>query len=231
MDILVTYFDPFDGKDINNSEIMAKKLHAELNHPGIKLHLCKLRTVYDKAFSEVEDCIKSLESPPRFVVSLGEAGCVGVKIETRAINYDKSSGPDNEGIERYGSAIYPGESKTLGVTLPVQKAYCELTDDQKRGVFISKDAGSFVCNNTLYHSLRNLDIPVTFIHVPTRKCTRGSEHEAQMSGILQSMLKTFSKNLDTPSVQPANKNMVKEILKGELATCERQFYSILRKEY
>lgn len=231
MDILVTYFDPFDGRDINNSEIMAKKLGNEFSEPGINLHLCKLSTVYDKAFAEIQDCITSLPVPPQMIVSLGEAGCVGVKIETRAINFDKSFGADNDGIERAGSQIYVGERKSLGVTLPVNKAYCELSEDQQKGVFISQDAGSFVCNNTIYHTLRNLTIPATFIHVPTRKCTRGAEHENEMSGILQSMLKTFSNNLDNLVAQPADKTMVKALLREELSSCEQKFYSILKKEY
>lgn len=230
MDILVTYFDPFDGKDMNNSEIMAKKVNAEFNDPNIKLHLCRLKTVFDKAYLEIQDCISDLDTPPTMVVSLGEAGCYGVKIETRAINYDRSFGADNDGIERFGTPIYPGESQALGVTLPVDKAYCELSTDLKKGVFISNNAGSFVCNNTLYHLLRNLEIPSTFIHVPTRKCTKGAEHEAQMSSILQSMLRSFSeKSMSGP--QPANKNEVMEILKGELSICEQNFYSILKNEY
>lgn len=230
MDILLTYFDPFDGKEINNSEIIAKKVNDQFQLSGVNLHLCKLKTVYDKAFLEIQDCISELKIAPSMVVSLGEAGCNGVKIETRAANFDQSKGPDNEGIERFKTAIYPGEPQFLGVTLPVEKAFCELSERQRKGVYISTDAGSFVCNNTLYHVLRNLSVPSTFIHVPTRKCTKGVDHEDMMSIIIQSMLKTFTK-YPTGYSQPSEKWMAKDILKKELSSCERTFYSILKKEY
>ena len=231
MDVLVTYFDPFDGKDINNSEVVAKKLNTIFNDDNVTLHLCKLRTVFDKAFDQVQDCISGLDNKPSMIISLGEAGCFGVKIETRAKNYDRSSSPDNDGINRYGTEIYPNETKTIGVSLPVEKAFCALSENQRKRVFISHSAGSFVCNNTLYHLLRNLEIPTTFLHVSERKCTRDESDITTMAQTIGDMISSMSRlDLTGPS-QPSNKTEVKEILRSDLTSCERMFYNILKNEY
>lgn len=231
MDVLVTYFDPFDGREINNSEVVALELKSTFKDESINLHFCQLRTVFDKAFAEIQDCISEMESKPSMVISLGESGCYGVKIETRALNYDKSFGPDNDGIERNGTEIYSGEAKALGVTLPVQKGYCALTSAQKKMTYISNTAGSFVCNNTLYHLLRNLDIPSTFIHVSTRSCTRKPSDIKVMASIVGDMISAMKSEPQELISQPASKEETKTILRSELNSCEKNFYQILKREY
>ena len=231
MNVLVTYFNPFDGRDINNSERVAKEVLASFSDEHIQITLCELPTVYDKAFLEIENCISSMEKRPAMVISLGETGCSGVKIETRALNYDRSFSPDNDGIDRYGTEIYPGEEKSLGVRLPVDKAYCQLSEHQQKGVFISNDAGSFVCNNTLYHSLRNLDIPNTFIHVSKGTCRNNISSLGQMTNTISDLIKSLGQLDLSQEPLPAHKNHVKELLRKDLSPCMRKFYGILVNEY
>ena len=229
--ILITHYDPFGSKKANNSEKIAKLVIKELRQKNIQVKLCKLRTVYDKAYDEVLDCINSMPTRPTHLISLGEGPCVGIKIETRAVNL-KNGMSDNDGVQYSGQLIYPNENDSLGVTLPVQKAFCALPPKQRKKVYISQDAGTFVCNNVLYHSLRNLNIPSAFIHVPQTACMRrGSNSNKSLSVIIRNMIISMAKEMPPYSTQPATKQEVIQKLEQPLSPCERMFYNILKDEY
>ena len=230
MNILISYFDPFDGKSHNNSKNMAMLVASNLNQKGIKTTTCELRTVFDKAFDQLDDCIRSLEQRPDLVISLGEAGCKKVRLETRGINNDKSRGADNDGIERDNTPIYPDAPKYLGVKIPLEKAYCQLSHSEQSSFEISKSAGSFVCNNTLYHGLYQLDLPYTFIHVPMMSCTT-EEKNMTLAKDLASYLEKMNGIDLMSSPQPIAKSEVKERLNENLSDCEKDFYKQLKKEY
>lgn len=231
MNILISYFDPFDGKEENNSKNMAMLVKNKLAGVGVNVHTCELRTVFDKAFFELEDCINSLKVRPDMVISLGEAGCQKVRLETRGINNDKSRGADNDGVERDNTPIIPGGEKYLGVRMPLEQAYCKLSEETRKSFEISQSAGSFVCNNTLYHALDKLDLPYTFIHVPTMSCT-SEEKNQKLSTDLASYLNAMVQleNL-TQGPQPKTKKEVKAKLQTELSACEHSFYKQLKKAY
>jgi pyrrolidone-carboxylate peptidase len=230
MNIVVSHFDAFGGSSQNNSEFVAYELKKNLSAHGINVELCSLRTVYDKAFYSLEDCLRSQSTPIDFVISLGEANCHKITIETRGINNDKSYGPDNDGVQRNNEEIYPGEAYSLGSTLAVEKAYCSLSSTQKKKFYISASAGSFVCNNTLYHSLRNLSLPYSFIHVPKAKCSKMSVEE--IGQYLTQYIVGLSQVSQKDVIQPALKNEVKELLESQaLSACEKSFYQILKGEY
>lgn len=231
MNVLVTYFDPFEGRQKNNSEYVAKALLKMFPSNDIRLHACKLQTVFDKAFLELQDCIAAMKEPPAFVISLGETGCSGVKIETRASNYDRSLSPDNDGISKNGEEIYPGEIKNLGVRLPMDKAYCKLSDEEQKGVFISNNAGSFVCNNTLYHSLRNLEVPSAFVHVSKGTCRNSISRVDSMAKIVRELIINLSKSDISNVSLPSNRSAVQKKLRHDLTPCMRKFYGILANEY
>jgi pyrrolidone-carboxylate peptidase len=172
-----------------------------------------------------------MEVAPEMIISLGEAGCRNIKIETRGTNLDKSYGADNDGVSRNNELIYPNIEKYLGVTLPVEKAYCSLNNKAKRRMKISGSAGKFVCNNTLFHSLVKLDIPYTFIHVPATNCLSSSSSTTKLSGYLAQFLLGLSDNLSNESRQPKNHTEIKEVLATDLSVCERSFYKKLQSDY
>jgi len=230
MNILVSYFDPFDAKDNNNSEVVAKLIEENFKSKNIKLQTCKLRTVFDKAYDILQDCVNAQDVRPDLVISLGESGCKKITLETRGINLDKSIGPDNDGMERNNTLIDPTGEKYLGVTLPLEKAYCALTESQKKSFKISKSAGSFVCNNTLYNGLQKLDVPYTFIHVPGKNCTSDSIIKI-LAKDLSDYIELLSIQTLTGVVQPKSKNEVKAKLKTKLTACEEKFYKKLKKDY
>lgn len=230
MNILISYFDPFQGRTNNNSAYFAKLVKANLESNEIKVSLCELRTVYDKAYDILDDCVRSSSDIPDMVISLGESGCKKITIETRGINLDKSYGPDNDGIERDNTEIYPGEEKYLGVTLPVDKAYCGLTKKQMRSIQISSSAGSFVCNNTLYHGLRNFQIPYTFIHVPNAKCSSVSKNN-KLGLVLSDYIANLTKEDLVGLIQPKNISETKEQMQRSSNDCHKKFYKKLLSDY
>ena len=153
MNIVVSAFDPFDGNKKNNSQAILKLLINEFEGSEYRLHECQLPTKYDKSFFKLEDCINALDIKPDYIISLGEGRCVdGLTIETRAMNLDDSEDGDNDGIARVNSLIYPDGESALGLTLPLQKAYCGLSRKLRRKIIISQSGSNFVCNNLMYHS-------------------------------------------------------------------------------
>ena len=230
MNVLVSYFDPFGGKSENNSEVYAKLIQQNLKKEEINIQICELRTVFDKAYDILQDCVHSQQNLPDLIISLGESGCKKITLETRGINFDKSIGPDNDGMERHSTPIIPDEEMYIGVTLPLEKAYCELASAQRRSFKISQSPGSFVCNNTLFHGLHKLDIPYTFIHVPSKSCTSDAKTKELSKDLSLYIQKLSEQNLEG-TIQPKTKSEVKKKLDENLSECETKFYKKLKKDY
>jgi pyrrolidone-carboxylate peptidase len=169
--VLVGYFDAFGNAPFNNSEKIAKRLaDAMKDHPELEIRLCALRTVFDKSFYQLEDCLKALPEAPKLVLGLGESNC-NLKVETIARNNDKTKGPDNDGIERNNLVINPEAPKEIGFNYPLASMYCSLTEENRKDIEVSNNAGSFVCNNLAYQFAHNYpDTEFGFIHVPLNNC-------------------------------------------------------------
>lgn len=169
--VLVGYFDPFGRSSFNNSERVAMRLMESLkDHPEFEVKLCSLKTVFDKSFYQMEDCLKALPVPPKLVLGLGESNC-NLKIETMARNLDKTKGPDNEGIERNNTIIIPDGPKELGFNYPLGAMYCSVSSEDRKDIEVSNNAGSFVCNNLAYQFAHQYpETEFGFIHVPDHDC-------------------------------------------------------------
>lgn len=169
--VLVGYFDPFGRSSFNNSERVAMRLMESLkDHPEFEVKLCSLKTVFDKSFYQMEDCLKALPVPPKLVLGLGESNC-NLKIETMARNLDKTKGPDNDGIERNNSVIIPEGPKELGFNYPLGAMYCSVSSENRKDIEVSNNAGSFVCNNLAYQfAYQYPETEFGFIHVPDHDC-------------------------------------------------------------
>ena len=241
--VLLSYFEPFSGKSANNSKTIVSLISKNLRSRGFDVNTCELRTVYDKAHDDLLNCIGQSKDEPDIIISFGEGPCNGLRIETRAVNKNDGLTLDNDGIQYNNQSIYPNEAESLGVSLPVEKAYCSLSQEQKKSTYISHDTGSFVCNNTLYHSLRNIQIPTTFFHVPQKSCfkrsRRGSRKTSSLfsnqvvSQVATDMIKKLVEiTKDAKYItQPNSIQAVKDKLKQPLNSCERSFYATLEREY
>ncbi|MCM2323476.1 MAG: hypothetical protein NDJ90_09465 [Oligoflexia bacterium] len=192
--LLVTSFEPFDGRGVNLSGDVARELAALRGTlPGEpEIELCRLPVVYDLAALKAEECLKRHSSPPLLVLSLGEGGC-DLRIETAAVNLDDTPGfADNAGTIRTGAPIVPGAATRLGFTLPVSEMYCSLPVTERGHVVPSISAGRYVCNNTAYrlaHALRTRGIPYGLVHVPHSGCKPAAKDPRRNAGLLATALK------------------------------------------
>ena len=91
------------------------------------------------------------EVRPDLALHFGVSGRArGFEIETRACNRCAVS-PDASGALPPARAIHEGGAAHVGAGLPVQYLVARL---RRRGIpaFVSRDAGEYLCNATLYHS-------------------------------------------------------------------------------
>lgn len=200
--------------------------------PETEIKYCQLRTVYDKSAETLKDCIASMKEAPSLVLSLGEANCNELKIETRAVNFDRDFSQDNDGIHREGQQIEPNGPKTLGMNYPIQKLWCSLSKRDQRYTVISRNAGSFVCNNLSYHILFDLpQTPMFFAHVPKANCKRRPEHNFNRSLEIVVAFGLKAIELGPTNVKmPATENSAREAL-DKVNGCERNFFKKLMKAY
>lgn len=167
--VLVSYYDAFGEAPFNNSERVAKALASRLEDSDVSIKLCALSTVFDKAYGQLEDCLKAQDQMPAMVIGLGEAKC-NMKVEFATRNYDKTMGPDNEGNERMGE-IVPDANAFIAMRYPLPQMYCALTPKERQAIEISNNAGSFVCNNTAFQlNHYHPELMSGFIHVPSHNC-------------------------------------------------------------
>lgn len=168
--VLITAFEPFDGRPENNSSRIAAamKAHPEL-FPDIEVTICTLPVVYDQGAATAQGCLDRMAEKPDIVLSLGESGCK-MQLETLAINEDDVPGaPDNAGNVRSHRTIVEGGPRRLGFDFPGQAMFCALSTEERKAVDVSNSM-NYVCNNTAYWmatKLRGSGIPYGFVHVPT----------------------------------------------------------------
>lgn len=168
--ILVTSFEPFDGRPENNSTRIANamKEHPEL-FPGIEVTFCVLPVVYDEGAKTALGCLDAMDPKPDMMLSLGEVGCK-IQLETNAINKDDVPGaPDDAGNIRSDRTIVEGGPDKLGFDFPGQAMYCALSPEERAHVEPSTSM-NYVCNNTAYRlgtAMRGTGIRYGFVHVPT----------------------------------------------------------------
>ncbi len=156
MDILVTAFTPFGGRQTNNSAEALSFLGAE---KGISTLL--LPTSYERSIAELKKYLS--ENSVRALVLLGEADRDRLTVERVAINVADCSLPDNDGVVMEDAPLEYNAPAAYFSTLPLKKmlaaADCR----------ISNSAGTYVCNSLMYRALRLVEkenIPCGFIHVP-----------------------------------------------------------------
>lgn len=173
MKILVTGFEPFNGRDINPSQLILEQLEAPA---GVTL-MKELLPVEFKATTEILKNILK-EHQPDIVLSLGQAGNrPEIAVERVAVNLDnvrsangKKELPDNAGDMPVDMPIVAGAPNAYFSTLPVWDMVKEI---QEAGVatVVSYTAGTYVCNHVMYTVLHetSTNYPETkagFIHVP-----------------------------------------------------------------
>lgn len=160
--IIMTAFEPFDGRETNISLEVLKAIDGDIIKKTIPVS-------YKKAPIEIK---KILEEKPDILVLTGEAVSRNkLTIEKFAYNEEGAKIPDNDGlliekeaIDNAGMAKY---QSNIDVDLVVKKL-------NNSDILVSNDPGRFICNLVYYTALleidkKNLTTKVVFIHYPGEK--------------------------------------------------------------
>ena len=165
--ILVTGFGAFPGSPRNPTATIVGRLErhrGRLARLGVDLRCAVLPVRY----AELQDRMAALSAlyRPDVILHLGVAGRrKRVSVETRAINRASPLHPDAS--RRFpAQMLLTGRAHILSATYPSRRVLAAL---RQAGTVVetSRDAGDYVCNATLYHSLAMRLAPeIGFIHVP-----------------------------------------------------------------
>ena len=174
--VLLTAFGAFPGAPVNPTMAIARMVErrhgARLARLGIELQTAVLPVVYDGAEARAEGLIASM--CPDAVLHLGLAGRRRrLSFETRARNRLSVLHPD-AGRRRAGRMlIEPGGPLALASRAPVARCVNAI---RAAGAACapSIDAGDYLCNQTLFASLRTDAPVVAFLHVPRPGSSRGT---------------------------------------------------------
>jgi pyroglutamyl-peptidase len=160
--VLVTGFEPFDGSQVNPSQLLVDALDGDVTK-------ALLPVSYARAADALRRAIRDAE--PEVVICFGQAdGRTGISIERFAHNLDDGATTDNDVAQGSGTAIEPDGPLAYASTLPVDEIVAALRAD---GIpaSASRDAGAFLCNHVFYVLMRALEQERPearggFVHVP-----------------------------------------------------------------
>ena len=179
--ILVTGFGPFPGAPFNPSGALvrrlAKSMAPRLKLAGFRLECRILPTVYDTIAGDLARL--EAELAPVAMIHFGLAGRRrAVTVELRAHNrfrplsFDAAGRlPPSRALDREAPFLRPVRAPAMRLAALMNRA---------TPTGLSNDAGAYVCNQTLWHSLsRAGERPAVFIHIPrprspSRPKARGS---------------------------------------------------------
>lgn len=166
--ILLTGFEPFGRHSENPSGELAKTLDGQrVGH--YRVHGVVLPVHHREASAEVQRWL--LEHDPAAVVHLGLAeGRARIGLERVALNVMDYPLPDASGYTAVDEPCVPGGPVAYVSTLPL-RALLRALLAQGVPAYVSTSAGTYLCNQTLYHTLHTiarhgLRARAGFIHLP-----------------------------------------------------------------
>ncbi|PVB61030.1 peptidase C15 [Labrenzia sp. 011] len=163
--ILVTGFSPFPGAPVNPTEKLMRRLPKRLggDRSGVRFVFHVLPTTWAGRW-EVTDRLRR-EIRPDAIVHFGVDGTRRtLNIETRAVNRAIRVRPDAGGHAPARPELTSDPERARSATLP-GRALCRAARAAGAPVSLSFDAGTYLCNATLWDSIGS-GIPSIFVHVP-----------------------------------------------------------------
>jgi len=168
--VLLTGFGPFPGVPENASADLVREIMpaARREFPDFRFVAAVLPTEWQRAPQLIEILHKRFR--PLLALHFGVAsGMRGFRIETEARNFCRMS-PDAVGALPALTLISEADSEALPVTIDA-KAAAQNLGEKGYHATLSSDAGGYLCNAVLYHSLaeagrRGGRCKVAFVHVP-----------------------------------------------------------------
>ncbi len=166
--ILVTGFGEFPGVRDNPSAALMRSLAARRDHfarLGIRLETHVLPVVYAGLAARL--CALAADKTPDAILHFGVAARRKIiSVETRARNCRHPGAADAQGERPASGIIDAAGPETIAVGVPAARIVARLRAAGLAAT-LSHDAGRYLCNATLYETLRmRRDVPAGFIHIP-----------------------------------------------------------------
>lgn len=164
--VLLTGFEPFDGRDDNPSIDAVRAVAANWTGPE-RLVIAELPVAYARAGRQVAELLD--RESPAVAIGVGlAAGRTRLSFERLAVNLCDARIPDNDGRQPADDPVVPEGPTALWSSLPVKRmvAAAEAADCPAE---LSMTAGTYVCNAVFYHLARWAmagDRRAGFVHVP-----------------------------------------------------------------
>jgi pyroglutamyl-peptidase len=169
--VLVTAFEPFDGRSANRSQRWLEAFLAEAVVSGVAHRADVAGALLPVDFVKLPRALEKLwraERPDVWILT-GESGAGDdLRVERVAVNLIDSDTGDNAGRVRHDARVVRGGPDAYFATLDPRRARSAL----KRGgvrAELSLTAGAFCCNQAFYvarHLTRGAKARVIFLHIP-----------------------------------------------------------------
>lgn len=159
--LLLTAFEPFDGTPWNSALEACRWFLDRSAPPAVEF------LVLPVTFGEDTALVRSALASARYdwVVHTGQAARTAVvRVESRARNARRAPGEPPQAA----TPIEPGGPEWLEATLPCPELV-ERLSGMGLPAALSRDAGTYLCNHVLYHTLRSTQGEGTragFLHLP-----------------------------------------------------------------
>ncbi|NVK34905.1 MAG: pyroglutamyl-peptidase I [Rhodobacteraceae bacterium] len=163
--LLITGFEPFPGMPINPTSLLIKRLPMRLPDlfQNTLVQFALLPTTWSGRKSAASVLRAKLQ--PDAILHFGVAGKRrNISIETRAVNCATRIIPDAAGVHFPHVVLEKDAPAARYSTLPV-KALQQASLRAGVPTSLSRDAGTYLCNATLWDSLRD-GYKAAFVHVP-----------------------------------------------------------------
>ena len=163
--ILVTGFSPFPGAPVNPTQHLMQSLPDRMGLPPhrIRFSFHVLPTTWAGRLEVTEKLRR--DTRPAAIVHFGVDGTRSeINIETRAVNQTDQVRPDAAGQLPSHPELAPGSEPARMSTLAAEPL-CAAARSAGAPAQLSVDAGSYLCNATLWDSIGS-GIPSIFVHVP-----------------------------------------------------------------
>ena len=182
--VLMTGFGPFPGVPVNATMRLLPELSRAAPHhfPDVRFAIEVLPTEWAAGPQRLQMLLAEVE--PDLALHFGvSARARGFEIEQRARNACAIS-PDACGALPTGTALRDGGAEHLSASLPVAHIVARL---RRLGVpaYVSRDAGTYLCNAALYHSLvcakdqAGSGRRVGFVHIPAALAHPGGSNRGR----------------------------------------------------
>lgn len=184
--ILLTGFGPFRSHSENPSETLIHSLSEIFRHQS-NIHTLILPTEYGRSWDMLEQAIN--KTKPDIVLSFGLAARrQHICLESTAYNSVSTHLPDASGYIPQGNELIDGAPSFYKSNLPLGRIEKSLRQ-QGHIIRVSRDAGDYVCNATLFQLLHHAktkkpDMKTAFVHIPKPKPHGKFTHETLLQSTL-----------------------------------------------